>query len=260
MDQENSVDILGKKIFFLYPAALVQNEVVEELVQEEYEVYVIRDEERLKRILAKYPDSVVLVNIAEHLAEEAWEAWIRDVMTNPATAGTAIGILAPALNETVRNKYVDTLKAPCGYIQVRTDFRTLIKQVLSALKAVNAKGRRKYIRVAPDNEATSSLNFPSNNGYVKGTIKDISAMGLSCVFDEDPNLGKNSLCQNVQIKLQSILLKIEGIVFGFRVDGDIKIYVIIFTQRTDPSVRTKIRSYAHNVLQARLDAEFRGKN
>jgi hypothetical protein len=54
-------------------------------------------------------------------------------------------------------------------------------------------------------------------------------------------------------------LKIEGIVFGFRVDGDTKTYVIVFTQRTDPAVRTKIRSYAHNVMQARLDAEFKGK-
>jgi hypothetical protein len=260
MDQENSVEILGKKIFFLYPAALVQNEVVEELIQEEYEVYIIRDEEKLKRILAKYPDSVALVNIAEQLSGEKWEAWIRGVMSDPATAGTAIGILTPGLDENLRRTYVDTLKAPCGYIQVKTDSRTLIKQVLAALKSVNAKGLRKYIRAVPDNEALTAINLPANSGYIKGTIKDISTMGLSCVFDADPGLEKNSLCRNVQIKLQSMLLKIEGIVFGFRLDGDTKIYVIVFTQRTDPSVRSKIRSYVHNVMQARLDAEFKGKN
>jgi hypothetical protein len=260
MDQENSVEILGKKIFFLYPVALVQNEVVEELIQEEYEVYTIRDEDRLKRILAKYPDSVVLINIAEELPEEKWEAWIRDIMSDPATGRTAIGILTPGMNEGLRHKYVNILKVQCGYIQVKTDSRALILQVLAALKAVNARGLRKYIRAAPDNEAMTAINFPYNNEYIKGTIKDISAMGLSCVFDEDPLLEKNSLCQNVQIKLQSMLLKIEGIVFGFRIDGDTKIYVIIFTQRTDPSVRTKIRIYAHSVMQARLDAEFKGKN
>jgi hypothetical protein len=259
MDQENSVEILGKKIFFLYPAALAQNEVVEELIQEEYEVYVLRDEEKMKKILVKYPDSVVLVNIAEQLAEEKWEAWIRGIMSDPATARTAIGILTTVMNERLKQKYVAVLKVQCGYIQVRTDSRTLIKQVLVALKAVNAKGLRKYIRAAPDNEAMTAINFPLNNDYIKGTIKDISAAGLSCVFDKDPLLEKNSLCQNVQIKLQSMILKIEGIVFGFRVDGDTKIYVIVFTQRTDPSVRTKIRIYAHNVLQARLDAEFKGR-
>jgi hypothetical protein len=260
MDQENSVEILGKKIFFLYPAALAQNEVVEELIQEEYEVYTIKDEGRLKQILAKYPESVVFVNIAEKLAEEQWEAWIRAVMSDPVTSKTAIGILTPGLNEALRHKYVDTLKVPCGYIPVRTDSQTLIRQVLAALKGVKAKGLRKYIRATPDNEATSTINLPLNGEYVKGTIKDISTMGLSCVFDKDPGLEKNSLCQDVQIKLQSMLLKIEGIVFGFRLDGETKIYVIVFTQRTDPSVRTKIRIYVHNIMQARLDAEFKVKS
>jgi hypothetical protein len=258
MDQENSVEILGKKIFFLYPAALVQNEVVEELIQEEYEVYTVRDEGKLRKILAKYPDSVVLVNINEQLPEEKWEAWIRDLMSDPATARVAVGILAPGGDENVKRKYVNAIKAPCGYIQVKADSRTLVRQVVAALKAANAKGLRKHIRAAPDNEAMTSINLPLNNDYVKGTIRDISAAGLSCVFDEDPGLEKNSLCQNVQIKLQSMLLKIEGIVFGFRIDGDAKIYVIVFTQRTDPAVRTKIRIYAHNVLQARLDSEFKG--
>jgi hypothetical protein len=260
MDQENSVEILGKKIFFLYPAALVQNEVVEELIQEEYEVYIIRDEEKLRKILAKYPDSVVLVNINEQLPEEKWEAWIRNLMTDPATDRVAVGILAPGGDENLRRKYVSVIKAQCGYIQVKSDSRTLVRQVLAALKAANAKGLRKHLRAAPDNEAMTSINLPVNNDYVKGTIKDISAAGLSCVFEEDPGLEKNSLCQNVQIKLQGMLLKIEGIVFGFRVDGDTKIYVIVFTQRTDPAVRTKIRIYVHNVIQARLDAEFKGKS
>jgi hypothetical protein len=258
MDQENSVEILGKKIFFLYPAALVQNEVVEELIQEEYEVYTIRDEERLKRILAKYPDSVVLANIAEQLSGEKWEAWMRDLMSNPATAGTAVGILAPGLDEGLRRTYA-ALKVQCGCIQVKTDFRALVKEVLAALKAVNAKGLRKYIRAAPDQDALAAINLSVNNEYIKGTIRDISSMGLSCVFDEDPQLEKNSLCQNVQIKLQSMLLKIEGIVFGFRLDGNTKTYVIVFTQRTDPAVRTRIRTYVHNLMQARLDAEFSGK-
>jgi hypothetical protein len=257
MDQENSVEILGKKIFFLYPAALVQNDVVEELIQEEYEVYIIRDEGKLRKILAKYPDSVALVNINEQLPEEKWESWIRDLMSDPATAGTAIGILAPGGDENVKRKYVNAVKVQCGYIQVKADSRTLVRQVLAALKAANAKGLRKYIRATPDNDM-AVINLPVNNEYVNGTIKDISAAGLSCVFEEDPGLEKNSLCQNVQIKLQSMLLKIEGIVFGFRIDGDTKIYVIVFTQRTDPAVRTKIRIYAHNVMQARLEAEFKG--
>jgi hypothetical protein len=36
-------------------------------------------------------------------------------------------------------------------------------------------------------------------------------------------------------------------------DGITKIYVIIFTQRTDPDVRTKIRKYIQLNLQSKLD-------
>jgi hypothetical protein len=260
MAQENSVEILGKKIFFLYPAALVQNDVVDELVQEEFEVYIVKDEARLKKTLAKYPDSIVLINISEHLTGEQWEAWIRDLMSDPATARTAVGILTPNLDENLIRKYTTDIKAQCGCIQVTTDSRALIKQILGVLRTAKAKGLRKYIRVAPDNEVMAAINLPLNNDYIKGAIKDISSMGLSCVFDRDPELEKNTLCQNVQIKLQSMLLKIEGIVFGFKTDGEEKNYVLIFTQRTDPAVRTKIRIYAHNVMQAAMEAELGGKN
>jgi hypothetical protein len=96
-----------------------------------------------------------------------------------------------------------------------------------------------------------------NDSFIKGAINDISTMGLSCVFQEDPELVKNSLCQNVQLKLQSMILKAEGIVFGSRTDGVKKTYVIVFTQRTDPAVRSKIRKFVQSVLQTKLDAEFK---
>ncbi|MDR2028510.1 MAG: pilus assembly protein PilZ, partial [Treponema sp.] len=61
----------------------------------------------------------------------------------------------------------------------------------------------------------------------------------------------------IQIKLQSMLLKAEGIVFGSRMDGLEKIYVILFTQRIDPDVRVKIRKYIQSNLQAKMDGELK---
>ncbi|WP_010263420.1 PilZ domain-containing protein [Treponema primitia] len=257
MAQGNTVEALGKKVFFLYPAALVLNEVVEELIQEEYEVYVIKDHEKLKKIITKYPGSVVLVNISEQLSEREWETWIRAIMADPVTAKVDIGILAPNGDEDLKRKYVNSVKVNCGYIQVKSDSKLLIKQVLATLIAVNTKGQRKYIRAAPSSETMTTINLPINGDFIKGSIKDISTMGLSCIFDQDPELEKNSLCQNVQIKLQSVLLKVEGIVFGYRDDGVTKTYVIVFTQRTDPAVRTKIRKFVQGSMQAKLDAEFK---
>jgi hypothetical protein len=110
--------------------------------------------------------------------------------------------------------------------------------------------------VTTDKESNTTVNFPLNGTFVNGIIKDISVVGFSCAFKEDPGLAKNSLFQDIQIKLQSMLLKAEGIIFGSRMDGETKIYVVLFTQRTDPNVKTRIRKFIQSSLQAKMDAEF----
>jgi hypothetical protein len=252
-------DITGKKIFFLYPSAIIQNEIAAELVQQEFEVYLMRDHTALRRVLKKYPNSIVLVNLDDQMEEKSWEAWIRGVMSDEATSNIIIGILSTTEDVTLPRKYVNTLHITGGFIQIKKDIKQAIVQLVEILNAIDAKGRRKYIRATSDNEALTTINVPYNSDFVKGTIKDISVAGLSCAFSIDPMIEKNSLIKDIQIKLQSNILKAEGIVFGSRLDGITKIYVIIFTQRTDPAVRTKIRKYIQLNLQAKMDVMIAGR-
>lgn len=252
-DNKNISDITGKKIFFLYPSAIIQNEIAAELIQQEFEVYIVRDHLGLRRILKKYPDSIVFANIDDHMDEKSWEAWIRGVMNEEATANVGIGVLSAEDDTVVQRKYVNTIRIKCGFIQVKKDIKQSIIQIMEILRVVDARGRRKYIRATTDNETLTTINVPHNGDFVKGVIKDISVAGLSCAFSADPLIEKNSLIKDIQIKLQSTILKAEGIVFGSRMDGITKIYVIIFTQRTDPDVRTKIRKYIQLNLQSKLD-------
>jgi hypothetical protein len=249
-------DITGKKIFFLYPSAIIQNEIAAELIQQEFEVYLMRDHLALRRILKKYPNSIVLVNIDDQMDEKSWEAWIRGVMSD--SAETIIGILSAVDDPALQRKYVNTLQVAGGFVHIKKNIKQSIIQLVEILNAIDAKGRRKYIRATSDNE-TTTINVPYNGEFVKGTIKDISVAGLSCSFSIDPMIEKNSLIKDIQLKLQSNILKAEGIIFGSRLDGVAKIYVIIFTQRTDPAVRTKIRKYIQSNLQAKMDAMVAGR-
>jgi hypothetical protein len=254
MGNADTPDILGKKIFFLYPSTLIQNEVMAALVEQEFEVYAVKNHANLRRVLKQFPNSLVFVNIDDQLPEKECEAWIRGVMSDPATAEVGIGVLSSSANEAVQRKYLLSIKVICGYTVVKTDITGALKQLLEILKAVDARGRRKYVRTTSENEALSTINIPHDGDYIKGVIKDISAVGLSCVFSRDPGLEKNSLCHDVQIKLQSMILKIEGIVFGSRMEGETKIYVLLFTQRTDPDARSRIRKYVQLSLQGKMDA------
>ena len=249
---------LGKKVFFFHPSTLVQNQVIAELAQEEFEVYVVKDETKLRQALKKYPDAIVFASINEGMKDSAWEDFIRDIMGNPETAGVQIGVIASAMSDdSGRVKYTEQYKVPCGYTVIKSDFGEAIRHITGILNVANAKGRRKYIRMEMNRDPNVTVNLSLNGTYVNGLIRDISVVGFSCSFAVDPELTKNSLFGDMQLKLQAQLLKAEGIVFGSRLDGTEKVYVILFTQRVDPNVRTKIRSYIQTHLQSKMDQELR---
>jgi hypothetical protein len=250
-------DIVGKKIFFLCPTIVVQNRVITELVQQEYEVYVAKNKDTLRRELRKYPDSVVFVDINEQMPEAEWDIWITGMMEAPDTKSVSIGIVTSNDDEQIMRKYLMAVKIPCGYTVLKADLDKTIVHIISALQSVGAKGRRKYIRVTTGRETNTTINLPLNGAFVNGHIKDISVVGISCTLDGSPEVSKNALIKDIQIKLQSSLLKAEGIFFGSRMEGAEKVYVILFTQRIDPDVRTKIHKYIQTHLQAKMDFELR---
>jgi hypothetical protein len=256
MTENGNVDSFGRKIFFLHPSALMQNQILAELAQQEFEVYSAKDETKLRRVLKKFPDSIVFANINDGMKGSAWEEWIRGITAAPETAAVDIGIIASVADEEIFRKY-SGFKITCGYTVLKADLNAAMKQLVDALNAVNAKGRRKYIRLITENETNTTVNLPVNGPFMNGLIKDISTVGFSCSFEEDPELTKNSLFGDIQIRLQTQLLKAEGIVFGSRADKEEKRYVILFTQRTSPDVRTRIRKYIHSCLQSRMDNELK---
>jgi len=249
--------IIGKKIFFVHPSVFVQNEIISELVQQEFEVYISKDEEKLKKALIKYPDSIVFASIDETISAAKWETWIRSVMGGDATQTVKMGILSSTNSEDSRRLYLQTLKVPCGFIPIKLEKARVIKALTDILNAIEAKGRRKYIRADTRDDSMATINVPNDGAYITAKIRDISVVGLSCIFTKDPELEKNSLLADIQLKLQGALLKAEAIIFGSRMDEPDKVYVLVFTQKVDPSVRAKIRSFIQKNLQAKMDAEVK---
>ena len=249
-------DILGRKIFFLYPPAVVQNRITEELIQQEFEVYAAKDHMKMRQVLKKYPDSIVFVNIFDGMTEKEWEKWILGVQNDESTSSVSIGIFSPNDDEALKQKYLTQIKIKGGFITLKSDLTPVMKQLFDVLMTLEAKGRRKYIRAIIDGETNTAVNFPLNGTFIKGVIKDISVVGFSCCFTQDPELTKNSLHSDIQVKLQTNILKTEGIIFGSRMDGNTKNYVVLFTQRVDPDTRARIRRYIQANLQSKMDKEL----
>ena len=252
-DAKTDSEITGKKIYFLYPTASVQNQVFIELIQQEYEVYSLKDHNRMLRFFKKYPDSVLFINIDEGMGYAEWEKWISGINTSFPDA--IIGVFTSKNDEEIHKKFTGALKVACGITLLKVDMSKTAVKIVEMMNEMNVKGRRKYLRATLEHETNASMNMPFGGDYLNGTIKDISIVGFSCSFETDINLPKNSFIKDIQIKLQSVLLRVEAIVFGSREEEGQKKYVMLFTQKVDTEMRTKIRKYIQANLQARMDNE-----
>ncbi len=248
---------LGKKVFFLYPPSVVRDEMISRLMAQEYEVYMIRDHEKGLRLLTKYPDSIVYVNIDEGQSEGDWDAWIRKVIETPGLEQVGIGILTYNADENLQKKYLMDIGIGYGFVKLKLGLDESTGILLATLKASEAKGRRKFVRASCENDSLSSINIREAGAVSSGRIRDISSVGFSCVLDPNPSFRKNTLISDIQLKLRASLIKTEAIMFGSRVDdGGNTIYVFLFTSRLDGQAKEKIRNFIQLSLQAEIENEL----
>jgi hypothetical protein len=217
----------------------------------------VRDHKNLRRVLRKYPDSLVFINLDEGMSEKDWEVYIRGIIGNADQPGTAVGVLSANATDPLVRKYINIVQVPCGFVPIYSDIHKSTKLLFDVLKAHDAKGRRKYIRATISQESNTTINMPYDGRFINGSIRDISVVGLSCAFSEDTQIEKNSLIPDAQIRLQTALLKAEVIVFGSRMEGMNKVYVLLFTQKLDPDARIRIRKYIQTNLQNKMDLELK---
>jgi len=243
----------GKKVFFLFPPSVVKDELVFRLLEQEYEVYMLRDVAAAKRLLVLYPDSLLFANIDEGMSEPEWEMWILGVQAEQATAGVGIGILTYNANDEMRQKYLMEVGAKCGLIHMKLGIDESTRLLLATLSANEAKGRRRYVRADCSNDKLSSINLHHGAKRISGRIRDISVVGFSCVFSPDPGFAKNTLVSDIQLRMRGALLSVNAIVFGTREQDGYPSYVFLFSPPLFGDARTKIRRYIQVALQTDIE-------
>jgi len=246
---------LGKKVFFLYPPSVIRDGMIARLLEQEFEVYMLNDHASAVSLLNHWSDAIIFINIDAGLTEPEWEAWIKRIMENPLTAGVKVGIVSYNSNEELHKKYLMDIGIQCGFVKLKLGADESTRILLATLKAVEAKGRRKFVRANCAADQMSTVNVREGRVNVTGNLNDISVVGFSCTFSPDPFFKKNTLLQDIQLKLRGSLLIVEAIVFGTRTDENGTTYVMLFTQHLDQISRQKIRGYIQTALQMEIEGQ-----
>ena len=84
-------ELLGKKVFFFYPPSWLKDEMIRELVENEYEAYVIDDHRILFPLVKTLNDAVIFVNIDSGPPEPEWEKYIRLISESELRERVKIG-------------------------------------------------------------------------------------------------------------------------------------------------------------------------
>ena len=248
MDQ----NVSGKKIFILHPHSVIRDELLDLLIMSGFESYVLHDHKRALKLLVKFSDSIMFINIDEGMGEKEWETYIRGIQEDPGTKDCRLGILSYNTDQKLMQKYLMDIAVPCGYVQLKLGVKESTRIMLSALEANEARGRRKYIRAFCEDDINATVNVKNSSGLYYGKILDISAAGIAARFDKFEDLPPNSIIREMQLKLRGGLVLTDAVLMGRR--GEENVWIFLFdVPKMNPDHKLVILRFVKNTLQHYMD-------
>lgn len=250
---------MGRKIFFVYPHSVVKNELINVLINQEYEVYLINDHNYLKTICEKYVDPIIFVNIDEGQSKVEWETQIRELKDGYLTHKAQFGIFTYNEDEKLSQIFLMDVMITCGYITLKLGIEESTDIIIKTLEVNEAKGQRKVLGTKC-NPNESTLNFSMGDTKLQGNIISISSIGMSVVFSTNLILPTKVNLTNIQLKLKGVLINVSAIIIGVqKSDLNKNVYLMVFNKNLSLESRTKIRQYICKILQQEIEEELNFK-
>lgn len=249
--EASKVDLFGRKIFFLNPAYSVRNEVITELQNEEYEVYIIESYRDAKNLLRLNENAILFINVDAQLAMNSWYNFIRTFEKEDVLSSIYVGIISERIRPADRELFLTTAQIPAGITMLDTDMKFITESILGILKEANAKGRRQYVRANLSHDKEASLFWNHGTKMHQLKLLDISSVGMSVTVP--PALaqivGKNFILRDVTLRLGSKQIVIEAVVFAVKEIPDGIMWVLLLLPNTSTKTRSIIRQYVSETFQ-----------
>ena len=245
MEQDS---FMSKKVFFLYPHSVIQQGLVQELVANEYAVYLVKDHRKFRAVVKQFNEPIVFFNIDEGLNAEEWQQYIGG-MINASDNSAMAGVLTYNEDKDLAQNYLMELGVQCGFIKLKLGLDQSRSIILKTLEANEARGRRKYLRIDCWQRQYTELNVKLGEKLCGGKIRDISSVGMAFVFDAPQALNRNTMLNDIQLKLKGKITRISGPVIGSRETPEGVLFVVLFKQPVDDKTKARIHQFIYETLQ-----------
>ena len=110
---------MSKKVFFLYPHSVIKQELVQELVANEYAVYLVSDHKKFRAVLPQFEEPIVFINIDENLDAEEWQQYISEII-EADNISARIGILTYNEDKDLAQTYLMDLGVQCVLLSLNS--------------------------------------------------------------------------------------------------------------------------------------------
>jgi hypothetical protein len=246
----------GRKVLFLYPHSVLNEDLLIEILSHEYEIYGIRDHKTAVKIAGAFPGSIFFVNIDEALKEYQWETWIRRLISEPSTSSTRVGILTYNPDPELARKYLMDVGIQCGFIQMKLGLAQGKAIILKTLLANEARGRR-FVRARCNDPKKASFNMAVRGAHVTGAILDISIAGMTFRFDAAVRLEPQDVLDDVQLRMRGKLCRVSGSYAG-ALRGGTDRALLMFSAPLPAEAKAEIHRFIFLSLQEEMGDFLRG--
>jgi len=253
VNRENPV--FGRKVFFVNPPLIVENIIVSELREAEYEVYQIDDYHYVKPVLEKNENAMLIIYIDDTLSYDQWFNFIKSIEVDEKLASIFTGVISQKATFEIKQRFLMDLKLPGGFFNLNEHIDKTGSKIKDILDLNGAKGRRQYIRLDCKNIDNSVTGyFAAKDKLFTFQVDNISSVGFACYYPHEIAVlfQKNSIIPGISLSIGRKTLVCPSVVFDTRINNGKGFSVLLFTKEVGSNIRAQIKEFVFEVLDSQF--------
>jgi hypothetical protein len=252
---------VNRKILFLHPQAVVQDELVRASIAENFEAYLLRNHVSAKMALRDFPDAILLIQVDSGLDEQKWIEYAEELKLSPVFSELTICVVSVCSMDEIRKTFLEQSNAfAYGFTYSRYDFGTTYANIKEMYKKEKVNPPGFVIRGTSPDTFRASVVFTRDKNRYEGRLKDISLSGLTCTIEGNEPLYPSEIpIQSIIITYGRTQFMVSGRIVGNSGDDD-TLHVILFDEMTIVDKRDDIYDTIQTCLQSNLEYHISEKS